>query len=305
MVLKLLAMMLVPVVISAGGRLDSKTAILQGGDPGSLFAYDAARTFDVKEISSQVQDGAVVRDLDYAAYSSQRGRIKAFLVQPQQGDGPFAGILFFHWLGRPKGDRTQFLDEAIALARQGTVSLLIQGYFPWQAKPEDGKTDRQRVIDETVEVRHALDLLLSQTNVDSTRIGYVGHDYGAMYGSLVAGVDKRIKTYVLIAGIGSFADWSLEYWLKAKPDEFKESYRQAFKPLEPVVLVKQAAPSAILFQFANTDKYISKAAAGTLYDAASQPKEIRWYETTHEMNVEAASNDRRKWLAEKLGLKRG
>jgi predicted esterase len=217
--------------------------------------------------------------------------------------GSFAGVLFFHWLGRPKGDRTQFLEEAISLAKQGTVSLLIQGHFPWKVDPSEGMTDRQLIIDETIEVRRALDLLLSQPMVDRKRIAYVGHDYGAMYGSLAAGIEKRVKTYVLIAGLGTFADWSLEYWLKTKPDDFKKSYVQSMQGLDPISSINRATPAALLFQFANLDTFIKREEALAFYRAASSPKQIKWYQTTHEMDLEAARNDRRDWLTEKLRLR--
>jgi len=270
--------------------------------PAKLFAYDRARPFELKELSKQEQDGIVITDIEYASYSAKRGPIKAYIVRPARS-GSFAGVLFFHWLGRPKGDRTQFLDEATSLAKQGTVSLLIQGHFPWQVDPSEGLTDRQRIIDETIEVRRALDLLLSQPMVDQSRIAYVGHDYGAMYGSLAAGVEKRVKTYVLIAGLGTFADWSLEYWLKTKPDEFKKSYVQAMQGLDPIVLIRSAAPATLLFQFANLDTFITRDAALLFYRAASSPKQIKWYQTTHEMDLEAARVDRCDWLAEKLKLR--
>jgi dienelactone hydrolase len=268
-----------------------------------LFTYDSTRPFDLKQVSTKEEDGVVIEDIDYAANSSQRGRIKAYLVRPKE-NGKYAGLLFFHWLGEKKSDRTQFLEEATALAKKGTVSLLIQGLFPWTVAPVEGQVDRQRVIDEAIEVRRALDLLMSQPNVDSKRIGYVGHDYGAMYGSLVAGVEKRVKTYVLVAAIGSFSNWSLDYWLKKKPDEFKESYRQAFKSLEPADLIARAAPASVLFQFANTDKYIPKEAAEKFYASAKQPKDVKWYDTDHAMEIEAARQDREEWLGQKLKLAR-
>ena len=266
-----------------------------------LFSYDSSRPFDLKQVATKDEDGVVVQDIDYAANSSQRGRMKAYLVKPK-ADGKYAGLLFFHWLGEKKSDRTQFLEEATALAKKGTVSLLIQGQFPWTVAPSEGQVDRQRVIEETIEVRRALDLLMSQPNVDSKRIGYVGHDYGAMYGSLAAGVEKRVKTYVLVAAIGSFSNWSLDYWLKKKPDEFKESYRQAFRTLEPADLIARAAPASVLFQFANTDKYIPKEAAEKFYASAKQPKQVKWYDTDHAMEIEAARRDREEWLVQKLEL---
>jgi cephalosporin-C deacetylase-like acetyl esterase len=267
----------------------------------SLFAYDRSVAFDLKEVSAREQDGVRIRDVDYAAYTQGRGRIKAYLVRPA-GRGPFAGVLFFHWLGRPNGDRNEFLNEAVALARQGTVSLLIQGYFPWGPDPVDGKTDRQRVIDETIEVRRALDLLLAQPAVDARRIAYVGHDYGAMYGSIVAGVDKRVKTYILMAPIGSFSYWSLAYWLNKKDDPFKATYREALAPVDPITHIPRARPAALLFQFANSDEHIPKAEALAFSGAASKPKEVKWYDAKHDLLVEAARTDRREWLTRQLKL---
>lgn len=278
----------------------SSLASLQNQD-AKLFAYKDSVPFDAKKVSDKNKDGVVVQEIDYAAHTSERGRMKAYLIQPQ-GVGPFAGVLFFHWLGEPNGNKEQFVDEAVALAKQGTVSLLIEGYFPWKIEPKDGQTDRKRVIDESIEVRRALDFLLSQPGVDPKRIAYVGHDYGAMYGAIMGGVDKRVKTYILMAPIGSWSDWSLAYWLAKAPENDKEAYRKALEGVDPINYVSRLAPSPILLQFATADEHITKDAATSFADAASEPKQVKWYETKHHLNVEAARNDRSKWLQERLGL---
>lgn len=264
------------------------------------FAYNKSTAFDLKEESAKEQDGVVVRDVNYAAYTLGRGRIKAYIVKPI-GKGSCAGVLFFHWLGEPNGDRDEFLNEAIALAKQGTVSVLIQGYFPWTVEPVDAETDRQRVIDETIEVRRALDLLLSQPRVNRKRIGYVGHDYGAMYGAILAGVEKRVRGYVFIAGMGSFSDWSLRYWTEPVKKGV-ETYRSGMNAVDPINYISRAAPTALLFQFSNADKYIPKTTADAFFDAASRPKQILWYDTDHALNIEAAHKDRREWLTRQLRL---
>lgn len=269
-------------------------------DAKPSFAYKKAVPFDLKVESAKEEDGVIVRDVSYAAQTPGRGRIKAYIVTPA-GKGLFGGVLFFHWLGEPNGDRNEFLTEAINLGKRGFVSLLIQGYFPWAVEPHDAETDRQRVIDETIEVRRALDLLLAQRHVDRQRIGYVGHDYGAMFGAILSGTEKRVKTFVFVAGMGNFGDWSLKYWSEPKK-EGEETYRRGMNAVDPINYVSRASPSSVLFQFSKTDKYISKTTASAFADAASNPKQVIWYDTDHAMNLDAVRKDRTDWLTRQLRL---
>ena len=291
----LILTILVTVASTSAAQAQNKTA------PFKKQSFDYKKTaLDLKEDSVKEQDGVKIRDVNYSSYSPERGRVKAFIVTPP-GLGPFAGVLFFHWLGEPNGDRNEFLNEAIALAKRGTVSVLIQGYFPWAVEPINAETDRRRVVDETIEVRRALDLLLAQPGVDRKRIGYVGHDYGAMHGSVVAGVDKRVKTYVFVAAMGTFDDWSLKYW-KGPRQSGADAYRTGMASVDPINFVSRAAPASLLFQFSKADKYISKETAEAYYNAASQPKQVLWYDTDHAMNLEAVRKDREDWLARELRL---
>lgn len=290
------AALLVPVGPGAAG----------GGPPAPdvpLFHYDRRVPLDVREVGSSAgRGGVLVRDVTYAAYRPARGRIAAFIVSPS-GNGPFAGVLFFHWLGEKRSDRTQFLEEAIALAAQGVVSVLIQGYFPWTDAPAGGERDRRKIVEQVIDARRAIDLLMSLPHVDSDRLAYVGHDYGAMYGAIIAGLERRAKAYVLAAGMGTFADWSLKYW-KAPAAAGEAAYRRAVADVDPIEYIGLAAPAALLFQFARRDIYVTEAAASEFFDQASRPKEQRWYDGAHDLGVAAASADRRRWLAERLDLPR-
>ena len=295
-----LPLLCLPIATAFAQPLAQPSAQQRNSKAAELLAYDRSVAFDLKEASTKEQEGAVVSDLNYAAYAPRHGRIKAYLVKPK-GAGPFAGVLFFHWLGRPKGDRSQFLDEAVTLAKQGAVSLLIQGYFPWSEPPTDARSDRQRIIDQTIEVRRALDVLLSQKEVDPRRVAYVGHDYGAMYGGIVAGVERRAKTYVLMAAPGNFSDWSLKYW-PATAAAGRDIYQQSVEELDPIRYVSRARPASLLFQFANVDEFIPKAVAKAFFDQASEPRQVKWYDADHALNIEAARNDRHEWLTRQLGL---
>jgi dienelactone hydrolase len=265
-----------------------------------LFSYDRNSIPIVAIDSERTDHGVLIRDAHFTSIAAKHGNVKFYLVRPVSG-GSCAGILYFHWLGRPKGDRDEFLEEAIGLAGQGVISLLIQGYFPWIEDPLDGPTDRQQVIDQTIDARRALDLLFREPGVDPRRVAYVGHDYGAMYGGIISGIENRVKAYVLIAGMGDFSDWSLKYW-PATATAGERPYREALRPVDPVHFIQFAAPAPVLFQFASKDKYISKETAEAFSTAASIPKTARWYETTHDMSTSEVATDRLDWLAHQLGF---
>lgn len=270
-----------------------------------LYDYDSTVPVDIQEKSVTDHQSIPVHDITYAAYDPQfsgliNGRISAYLVTPP-GIGPFAGVIFMHWLGNPNGNRDEFLNEAVALAQQGAVSLLVEGVFPWWQSPSSYEKDRVQVVHQVVELRRALDVLLSQAGVDPQRIGFVGHDYGAMFGSVLTGVDQRIKTYVLMAGMGNFSDWSLKYW-PGTGSMGVDAYRQAMAIVDPIFYIRHAGTATVLFQFAQTDQYISAEAALQFYKAGTDPKQLLWYNTSHSLNTEADRSDRDTWLSSQLGL---
>lgn len=267
-----------------------------------LFDYPTDIPFEIKEISAtQDEDGVTVYDIIYTAhdpeYGSGKGWTVAYLVRPA-GEGPFAGILFMHWLGGGI-TRAEFLDEAKLLARQGVVSLLINGTFPWGKRPHDGESDRQQVIEQVIELRRAIDFLIAQPDVDPQRLAYVGHDYGGIYGGVLSGVEKRIKAYVLMTAPGNFSDWSIDYFLPKSTDE--ALYREQMAVVEPMLYVPHANPAALLFQFSSSDNFVPEEDAQEFFNTASSPKEIKWYYTSHRLDL-AAQTDRIAWLTTQLDL---
>lgn len=139
------------------------------------------------------RDGARIHDVRIA------DEAEAFLVEPTDG-GRGAAILFLHWFDTeaPDGNRTQFVEEAVGLARDdGIVSILPQGRFPWAGDPSDAGADAARIRAEVARHRAAVDLLAARPDVDAGRIGLVGHDFG-MHGTILA-ADDRIAAVVLIA----------------------------------------------------------------------------------------------------------
>jgi len=264
----------------------------------ALFGYDTKADLGTKDNGSVQRDGVTVRDLSFIAVPATQQRVKAYLVVPP-GKGPFAGILWVHWLGEPAtSNRTQYLDEAVALAAKGTVSLLVDGMWSdpdWYAKRDPDK-DLQGSINQTIALRRAMDMLAQQPDVDAKRLGYVGHDFGGMYGTLMAGLDRRAKTYVFIAVAPSLLEWAFF----APQPKSKIDYIRANAPLELSDFVHRIDNASVLFQFAKNDAYISRASTGVLFSAANAPKDRKFYDADHAMNKPEIAQDRDAWLLKEL-----
>jgi hypothetical protein len=150
-----------------------------------------------------------VRQLTYAQLDGMRNA--ATLVMPAASSTtPRPAVLYLHWYEppRPTSNRTEFLAEAVELAAEGTVSLLID--TPWTGESwfpkRDSAKDYEFTIQQAKDVRRAIDVLLAQPGIDRTRVAVVGHDFGAMWGALAVAADARVTHFVYMAGTRSFTD---------------------------------------------------------------------------------------------------
>jgi len=264
----------------------------------ALFAYDTHADLAIQERGVEQRDGVAIHDLSFIAEPGTKQRINAYLVVPP-GKGAHAGVLWVHWLGEPKtSNRAQYLDEAVALAAQGVESLLVDAMWSdpdWYAK-RDPEQDFDASIRQTIALRRAMDLLASRPGIDAKRLGYVGHDFGGMYGMLAAGVDRRARTYVFMAVAPSLLEWAFF----ASQPKSKIDYIRKNAPLELSEFVHRIDNASVLFQFAKNDAYVSRASTGVLLNAANAPKERKFYEADHAMNKPEIAQDRDAWLLKEL-----
>lgn len=278
------------------------------------FDYDGKAPLEVIELGRQDRDGVTIVDLSYA--SPRGGRVPAYLVLPA-GKGPFAAILFGHWMmpGSPMKNRSEFLDEAVLLAHAGAASLLIDAPYvrpgfvgekdELREAVQSSELARQQVID----FRRGLDLLTARPDVDATRVAYVGHSFDAHVGGILAGVEKRIGTFVLMAG--SFANE--EYVFDPKNAEMRKvrqrigdaklrDYYRKYAWDDPIHFVGHSAPAAVFLQFGSQDKPITEKMARRYLKLFAAPKRIAFYEAGHALNALARS-DRVAWLVKRLSLR--
>ena len=265
-----------------------------------IFAYDRTLSADVREAGIENEDGIIIHDISYAGFSQER--IQAFLVEPP-GGGPRAGIVFVH--PGPE-NRSTFLDEAKHMARRGASCLLIDapwsdgGRFGSRAIASSPVELRSWYIQMAVDLRRSLDILETVPPRETGRIGFVGHSFGALFGGILAGVEKRITSSVLMAGVGSFSDVAMLNIpdLQGGPPV---TLREAMDPIDPIHYIGHAPPSAVFFQFGTNDTFFTRQKFLDFSHAAGEPKLIRWYEADHYLDT-TARNDRIEWLTINLNL---
>ncbi|MFN8371858.1 MAG: hypothetical protein U0694_03130 [Anaerolineae bacterium] len=268
-----------------------------------MFEYAQSAPLNVSEASSEARGEVTVKDIAYPSPVDGKP-IAAYLVLPA-GNGPFPAVLFAHWYepAAATSNRTEFLDEAVGLAREGVASLLVSTMWSdpdWYTKGRTLASDYDDAVKQVVELRRGLDVLAAQPQVNAVCIAYVGHDFGAMYGSLLASTDRRPIAYVLIAGASNFNKWML---FGVDPEQAGlDAYRARMDALAPTHFVSGAAPAPLLFQFGTEDTYTPAEDYNAFFAAASTPRHLSVYSAEHSMALPEIQADRRAFLRLHLGL---
>lgn len=283
-------------------------AFAQDADSLRRLDYDHNAPLDIKEVGIDHRGSTAVHDISYA--SPKGGRVPAYLVIPT-GKGPFAAVIWGHWYweNSPMRNRKEFLDEAVALATAGVVSLLTDGPVARPGHVEDNADLSEHpvsdLIQSIVDMRRGADLLLDRPDVNPKRLAFVGHSYNATVGGFVSGVDKRFKAFVLMAGTLSdqvdMKSKEYEEWRqKVGPEKF-DAFEAKFGWLDPGKFVCHAAPAFVFLQYGH-EKYLTPERAQQYAAIVSEPKRLKIYDAPHALNAEAR-RDRIAFLTEQLQLK--
>ena len=280
-------------------------------DAGLLrrFDYDKKAPLDVKELGVQRRGDVTIHDISYA--SPKGGRVPAYLIVPH-GRGPFAAVIWGHWYWENSlmRNRKEFLDEAVVLARSGVVSLLTDGPVarPGHVENRQPLNDQQAddLVQQILDMRRGVDLLAARKDVDAKRIAYVGHSYNAMVGGFLAGLERRFKAFVLMAGgLSDEVDMRTRdykaYRDKVGAEKF-DAFVAKYAWLDPGKFVSHAAPAVVFMQFATQEKFLTADIARQYAAIVSEPKRFKLYDAPHALNAEAR-RDRVAFLCEQLKLK--
>ena len=196
-------------------------------------------------------------------------------------------------------------DKGTGAATVSDVSLDVAGADSVEAfvvEPRDGKAragilflhwlsehhnDRSRAVAELV-----------APIGKNIRLAIVGHDFGAMHGTLLAARQPRAKALVVVAAPPRWADWFLPFWpIAGDPID----YRRRLAPFDPTAALPKTKAD-LLFQFSRRDFYLAPMSGRELASAAGRDAAIEWYQADHAMRSARARAARATFLRRTLQL---
>jgi dienelactone hydrolase len=273
------------------------------------FDYDQKAPLNLKQIGIERRATATIYDITFD--SPKGGVVPAYLVVPK-GRGPFAAVVWGHWCWQNSSmrNRKQFLDEAIAMAPSGVVSLLTDHPIsrPGYTAPTDPLDERNTAVfhQQVLDMRRAVDVLTARRDVDPKRIAFVGHSCNAGVGALLSGLERRYKAFVLMAGstsdeVSQSTPAFAAFRQRVGPEKV-DALIAKYKFLDQGLFVSHATPAVVFLQYGSRDDGISPEQARRYAAVVSEPKQFKIYDAEHNLNAEAR-RDRIHFLVEQLNLK--
>jgi predicted esterase len=284
------------------------TTLVTTPGPVALFDYDRDEPLELRDSLAFSERGVDVYAVSFI--SPKGGRVTGLLHVPHDSlrptNGRFPGVVMLH--GAP-GDAWGMGGIAMPVARHGAIVLVINAPFarrdkdnPLSFTPRDSAEQVQLIVD----LRRAVDVLLTRSDVDASRLAFVGVSYGAAIGAAFAGTERRIAAHALLVGDAGLAAHftNPDGTRMPRPPHLTPAqwcrWFAAMEPLASTRFIGRVAPARVLFLWGRQDRLVPPYLADALARAAGKTAEARWYDAGHGLTP-IAYLDMIDWLAERIG----
>lgn len=274
----------------------------------AVFRYDRSAPLALEAVRVQETASVVVDQVSFA--SPGGGRVTGYLATPKAA-GRHAGVVLMHGLPGTAQGAMSFMG--LELAARGTVVLAIDA--PWarrQGSPDFTTRDSVEQVQLMHDFQRSVDVLLSRSDVDPARIGYLGGSYGGAMGALFVGIESRLRAAILFVPDGGLVAHFTESNgdpvgpLASEDAGTRSRWLAAMRPIEPILFVGRSSPIPLLIQNGRTDPFVTVEDAEALHAAAGSPKEVIWYDAGHNLgSFAAAKADRARFFEQELGIPAG
>lgn len=264
-----------------------------------FFAYDRHVPFELKVVDTSERQGISKERLSFQ--STPGVRVSANLYQSISSAARNApALIFLHGASIGGKDNRGSVLRSENLTRAGYTVLAIDLQY-WGERSTDlltTFTEQEKheklynrpsmylawVAQNVKDVGRSFDLLVEHKKVDPKRIGLFGASRGAILGSIVGSVDRRLVAVVLLNGA-----------------HFDALEREHLPAACPANYIGRISPRPLLMLNGLYDQdHIKDTSVEPLYRLARSPKQILWSEAGHAPPSEKNEAAMLQWLREHL-----
>ena len=143
----------------------------------------------------------------------------------------------------------------------------------------DPAGDSNLLINTVVAQRRGLDLLARRSDVDATRLAFLGHSWGGMQAQILTGVEPRLSAVAVIAAGSRFSQYLASSTRTANPI----AYLDALTRFDGARYVRVPGKRSMLLQFGKRDTVLPAAQFDELAELTAGAKERKDYEAGHDL----------------------
>ena len=215
-----------------------------------LGALDANPKTPVLTVLKEDKPEGLIRQ--YVEYEGEPGiLVRGYLLKPERIHEPLPGIVALHstsdnqMLGIAGVEEGRIVAFGYKLAKQGFVVFCPQCYL-WHNKGEwnyeqqttlftDQHPESKGMAKMLFDAQRAVDILVSLDEVDTSRIGCMGHSLGAKEALYLGAFDDRVKVIVSNeGGIGiKMSNWDAVWYLSKNIDKFGHKHHEVLSLAAP------------------------------------------------------------------------
>ncbi len=204
---------------------------------------------EIKVLKEDYPEGLVRQ---YIEYEGEPGiKVRAYLLKPQKISSRLPGIVALHstsdnqMLFISGVEKSKIVAFGYNMAKQGYV-VICPMCFLWHERNERSYEDMTRLFQERhpdskgmakmlFDAQRAVDVLESLNEVDTRRIGTLGHSLGAKEAFYLGAFDDRVNVIVSNeGGIGiDFSNWDAVWYLGKEIHEFGHQHHEVLSLVAP------------------------------------------------------------------------
>lgn len=227
--------------------------------------------------------------------SVREQRVSAYLAIPKEKKTEkLPVVILLHGWNLFWGKHEDWVQKWIPILTAQGYAVLAPDHFLFGERKIEGGFDegsnrgpyyyRDWMCQTVVDLRKGIDYLVSRPDIDPDRIAILGGSLGGWIGSILIGVEPRIKTAVLTVPATEFVTAQTPAGQVVNSSNFFPRYRNI----------------SLLMVIAKKDDKLRIARAKELFDQAKVRKKLVEYNEEHFLDPEKYNSDILAWLRENL-----